>query len=162
MNTPVSNPIAKLLNELVGLRNGWIDSPTIADVVMWIYEKHGIWIYTDLYGSCWKYLIVKDNSRRTIEGFNSPTEAYEAAIEYTLNRLIMAIIKKEAQTNTFQVLVLNKNPEINPYLLYEGQNFDLESAEKTCKTHNLWSDNIDKTFAIIPSGSVIISNQQNL
>jgi hypothetical protein len=82
MNTPVSYPIAKLLEgfpvgfevkvrpiyyfdksihtgsymyntngvlELctmpeVGLKNGWIDSPTIADVVMWLYEKHGIWI----------------------------------------------------------------------------------------------------------------------
>jgi hypothetical protein len=139
MNTPVSYPIAKLLEEKgfevkvrpiyyfdksihtgsymyntngvlelctmpeVGLKNGWIDSPTIADVVMWLYEKHGIWIYTYLLGivsSCYVIQkIQKTNPKEPMvqlikdsitydELFNSPTEAYEAAFEYALNKLI--------------------------------------------------------------------------
>jgi hypothetical protein len=38
----------------------YYDAPTLVDVVMWLYEKHGIWI----------------------------AEACEAAIDYTLNNLI--------------------------------------------------------------------------
>ena len=51
---------------------------------MWLYEKHKIWInptyqYNKFF---WKF-----GSYQTQE-YNSPTEAYEAAIEYTLNNLI--------------------------------------------------------------------------
>ena len=68
-----------------------IERPTIADVVMWLYEKHGIWISCEPYDvGRFKYIIINglNLSGKEITGFNSPTEAYEAAILYTLNNLI--------------------------------------------------------------------------
>ena len=81
MNTPVSLEIDKLLIEKD------IDmpvSPTIADVVMWLYRKHGIWIsLTHQHNKFfWSF-----GSYQTQE-FNSPTEAYSQAIIYTLKNLI--------------------------------------------------------------------------
>jgi hypothetical protein len=74
-------------------------APTIAEVVMWLYEKHGIWIHicymTDTKNWLWDcYKYKKENgllnSPEYSHQFNhqSPTEAYEAAIEYTLKNLI--------------------------------------------------------------------------
>lgn len=68
-------------------------APTIADVVMWLYEKYGIWIYTRPFSSGYFHGYIVDNSGEMKEAintinFNSPTEAYEAAIEYTLKNLI--------------------------------------------------------------------------
>ena len=78
--------------------SGYVKSaPTIAEVVMWLYEKHGIWIsITTL-----KPIVFVPELRSTTEESykllgsdkalsykNSPTEAYEAAIEYTLKNLI--------------------------------------------------------------------------
>lgn len=68
-------------------------APTIAEVVMWLYEKHGIWIgvqpnepYID---DDWCFTIFKDlKNNNSREGYNSSTEAYEAAIEHTLKNLI--------------------------------------------------------------------------
>ena len=63
---------------------------------MCLYEKHGIWIVVnlDLVGR-WYYdtYTIKDglpnhNTYKKIERFNSPTEAYEVAIIYTLKNLI--------------------------------------------------------------------------
>lgn len=126
MNTPVSFEIAKLLKEKgfdnesahyyndkgealfdVGFpslqRNYkpyiYYDSPIIADVVMWLYEKHGIWIrvtpipYSDnLTHWRWEHMSTKYATRnagwKKQQDYLSPTEAYEAAIEYTLNNLI--------------------------------------------------------------------------
>ena len=120
MDTPVSFELAKLLKEkefedkvhqyyrdgkLVKLSSdaniifaNMFAAPTIAEVVMWLYEKHGIWVYCEInkdkfYAKAKK---VKSNWRRVVSGvvnnenilFNSPTEAYEAGIEYTLNNLI--------------------------------------------------------------------------
>ena len=83
-------------------------APTIADVLMWLYEKYDIWIQTpfshndikpfswvivkavrniskeDEYVNCWLSGIDND----IIDGYNSPTEAYKAAIEYILTKLI--------------------------------------------------------------------------
>jgi hypothetical protein len=61
-------------------------APEQHQVVDWLLGKHGIWIYSDFLGS-WKYVIVKlqDNSRRTVEHFNSPQEAYSAAFDYIKN-----------------------------------------------------------------------------
>lgn len=120
MNTPVSFELAKLLREKgfdvkdkenhyfyvvnhadpkkfsyleVGYGND-ILAPTIAEVVMWLYEKHGIWIYTvkDYDMPKFNYAIQQPNVYSVLSylhnDFNSPTEAYEAAIEYTLNNLI--------------------------------------------------------------------------
>lgn len=83
-------------------------APTIAEVVMWLYEKHGIWIsifsdtvlnWESLFSIKIDWIYPKDSpDSEDIEPkyfnykgdneFNSPTEAYEAAIEYTLNNLI--------------------------------------------------------------------------
>lgn len=84
---------------------GYYDAPAITEVVMWLYEKHRIYIHIsphgeeeDLIVDCkWWFSIYKDKlfnliggSKVTegIEDFDSPTKAYEAAIEYTLNKLI--------------------------------------------------------------------------
>ena len=123
MNTPVSFPIAKLLKEkeykdknMLGTvrlsepeyydPNGIIhnikdifeekdyeiedcfNAPTIAEVVMWLYEKHGIWISvgsiddSTIFRHCFSNI-----------DFNSPTEAYEAAIEYVLENLLTVNLK---------------------------------------------------------------------
>ena len=64
-------------------------APTIAEVIDWLYEKHGIWISVLQHtkNSEGKYFEAFVNSM-TFSGYNSPTEAYEAAIEYCLNKLI--------------------------------------------------------------------------
>ena len=73
-------------------------APTIAEVIMWLYEKHEIFIQPFTIGEEGKMkfyikLIVNDNGWIKIKHqistiYNSPTKAYEAAIEYTLNNLI--------------------------------------------------------------------------
>lgn len=95
MTTPVSFELAKLLiQKEYDLHPDFKDSyPTITEVVMWLYEKHGIWIgvqpnepYVD---DDWCFTIFKDlKNNNSLEGYNSPTEAYEVAIEYTLKNLI--------------------------------------------------------------------------
>ena len=77
------------VNLSLELNNAEYDAPEQWQIVEWLRVKHGIWVYTDFLGS-WKYVIVKlkDNSRRTIEGFNSPQEAYTAAFDYILKELI--------------------------------------------------------------------------
>jgi hypothetical protein len=85
-----------------------LKAPTIAEVVMWLYEKHGIWISIDWmtrtnpYDSGFychlrgtnkslnqdNFIVINDTLDPGYEIFNSPTEAYEAAILYTLNNLI--------------------------------------------------------------------------
>ena len=78
---------------------GYYSAPTIVEVVMWLYEKHGIWISvdTDITGK-FRQILRKHNSNDRVwevkntfsisEYYNSPTEAYEAAIEYTLKNLL--------------------------------------------------------------------------
>ena len=65
-------------------------APTIAEVVMWLYKEHGIWISVDLenYTGTWFFTISYNNSETIFGNYSTPTEAYEAAIEYTLNNLI--------------------------------------------------------------------------
>jgi hypothetical protein len=59
-------------------------APTVSDLVMWLYEKYGIWISpTHQHNQFfWGF-----GSYQTQE-FKTPTEAYESAIIYTLNNLI--------------------------------------------------------------------------
>lgn len=76
----------------------YYSAPTIAEVVMWLYEKHGIFIQLFPIGEDGKMkfyskIIVNDNGWVKIVHqistiINSPTEAYEAAISHTLNNLI--------------------------------------------------------------------------
>ena len=70
-------------------------APTISEVVMWLYEKHGIWIYimqstARLGFRCFiqRLKILGEVDIQNDEKYSSPTEAYEAAILYTLNNLI--------------------------------------------------------------------------
>lgn len=67
-------------------------APTIAEVCMWLYEKHGIWIYPFRHDFnnqfYWHIDTAREDEFTSDNVFNSPTEAYTAAIEYTLNNLI--------------------------------------------------------------------------
>lgn len=87
MNTPVSLEIDKLL-----LQKG-IDmpvSPTIADVIMGLYKKHRIWIFSKKENGLFQSYIQHPESINNwfSKLYNSPTEAYEKAIEHTLKNLI--------------------------------------------------------------------------
>lgn len=104
--TPISFPIAKLLKEKgfeqnpmkyinQATINGTLVFPTIADVIMWLYKNHGIWCYpfrVKNYGEVkWYYTIETTEDillYSPVLTFNSPTEAYEAAIKYCLTKLI--------------------------------------------------------------------------
>ena len=121
MNTPVSFELAKLLKKkgfdkqctgcydetgiygltVMSIKQFYTNSkedtwnfaaPTIAEVVMWLYEKHGVWIWVERYSTLFRPYAeeIGDEMFGKWEGhkFNSPTEAYEAAILYTLNSLI--------------------------------------------------------------------------
>ena len=74
--------------------SGYVRSaPTISEVVMWLYEKHGIWIsvkkeWDD--GECLGFEAIVDYNDGLINtvSYNSPTEAYSQAIIYTLKNLI--------------------------------------------------------------------------
>lgn len=77
----------EITNEVYDL----LATPAITEVVMWLYEKHGIWISVTQY---------KDHSadvndpyvfRSSCLGFrefDSPTEAYSEAIKYVLTKLL--------------------------------------------------------------------------
>lgn len=65
----------------------------IAEVVMWLYEKHDVWVSVQRdwdVGKCLGFEAIIDDNDGSIntETFNSPTEAYSSAILYTLNNLI--------------------------------------------------------------------------
>lgn len=89
-----------------GIKDHYTSAPTIAEVVMWLYEKHGIWISVvcDCYGILWyanlsvaseknwdnidlRHEIISASKKFPNE-HNSPAEAYEAAIRYVLSNLI--------------------------------------------------------------------------
>ena len=69
-----------------------LSAPIISDVVMWLYEKHEIWIYPILILENRKFVInidkIEPKFQWQLELFDSPTKAYEAAIEHTLKNLI--------------------------------------------------------------------------
>lgn len=124
MNTPVSFEIAKLLKEkgihietLKGYYTHgdtqlllWVGSehwnnqedflgyaPTISEVVMWLYEKHGIWVsislneFSEPKDLQWMYSIIFTEDctySHSPEAYSLPTEAYSQAIEYTLKNFI--------------------------------------------------------------------------
>lgn len=72
------------------------NAPTISQVVMWLYEKHGIWVYANSYEIdkwCYSYKFIKpyiegskitERGTSSVEDYSSPTEAYESAILYVL------------------------------------------------------------------------------
>lgn len=70
----------------------FMSMPTISEVVMWLYKKHGIWIWVERYSIMFRPYTEELGDERfgKWEGYkySTPTEAYEAAIEYTLKNLI--------------------------------------------------------------------------
>lgn len=111
MNTLVSFEIAKLIKEkgykldfgdnqkfyfpdtrelTENHRGNNYPAPTIAEVVMWLYEKHGIWIYALRIDQKEFYWSIDTDKKEFTSGenFKTPTKAYEAAIEYTLKNLL--------------------------------------------------------------------------
>src|SRR5690554_1407200 len=117
MNTPVNFEIGKLLRDnkqnissskLMYASNGkltdaiydfdeWCFAPTIAEVIMWLYEKHGIWIEVHFWDDAFRMKIVNIVELKVIKGFGigdsdafkSPTEVYSEAIKYILiNKII--------------------------------------------------------------------------
>lgn len=86
------NKIVNWNKDIIGIKpfKGFVSAPTIAEVVMWLYEKHGIWIWVEHYENDSKFIpqIPKANLSRVLSFYDSPTEAYEAAIEYCLTNLI--------------------------------------------------------------------------
>lgn len=79
-------------------------APTIAQVVMWLYEKHGIWLYVGMKSKedgtdeAWfipnaRYIPTKIKNGFEIDPIiymcrKSPTEAYSAGIEHILKELL--------------------------------------------------------------------------
>jgi hypothetical protein len=96
-------PLYTDANKKIGL---CLDAPIIAEVIIWLYEKHGIWISVecDSYGefwyarlfvaskTVWNNLDKRHEITSSIHKFDnehkSPKAAYDVAIEYTLNNLI--------------------------------------------------------------------------
>ena len=65
-------------------------APTITEVVMWLYDKHGVWIGVTKYKDHGDdvndpYYFTPNNGRHI---YKTPTEAYEARIKFTLKKLI--------------------------------------------------------------------------
>lgn len=93
-NGEVLNWNSKLYEDLEKLA-----APSIADVVMWLYEKHGIWIrvkpipYSDSITHWrWEHMstiyAIRNCGWEKVKDYMSSTEAYEAAIEYCLTKII--------------------------------------------------------------------------
>lgn len=92
------NEDGKLVNVSLSIRRFnperiYYPAPTIAEVVMWLYEKHGIWVSVeymdDLFLFCFIVCTIKTNTDEMVQGgFDPPTEAYEAAFKYCLTNLI--------------------------------------------------------------------------
>ena len=70
----------------------FISAPTIAETIMWLYEKYGIWIWVERCSTLFRpYAEEIGNERFGKWGghkYNSLTEAYLKAIEYTLKTLV--------------------------------------------------------------------------
>jgi hypothetical protein len=98
-NYPIKNISKKLytvgVHCVLNIENVY-PAPTIADVVMWLYEKHGIWVVSSYELNVetnkreWFWVIIKEGEEIAYQykDFNSPTEAYQDAIDYVLKNLI--------------------------------------------------------------------------
>ena len=69
----------------------WCFAPTIAEVVMWLYENHKIWISVDPendINNTWFHTISRGTSTTIFGNYSTLTEAYEAGIEDVLINMI--------------------------------------------------------------------------
>ena len=66
-------------------------APTIAEVIMWLYDKHGIWVnvylYKDHVADVNDDYMFRSNYTK-IREYKTPTEAYEKAIKYVLTEIL--------------------------------------------------------------------------
>ena len=72
-------------------KNHYTSAPTIADVVMWLYKNHKIWISADPdndINNTWFHTISHGTSTTIFGNYSSLTEAYEAGIEDVLINII--------------------------------------------------------------------------
>jgi hypothetical protein len=89
----VDNNRKENFNRFVGTYRQ-VSAPTIADVVMWLYEKHGMWIYVfkDYDLPKFNYAIQRPNVYSILthldNTFISSTDAYNDGIKYTLEKLL--------------------------------------------------------------------------
>lgn len=76
--------------------NPFCSAPTIAEVVMWLYEKHDRWIYVNydhglfhcfMQSTFYKDLDEEDSRFHNLFNYKTPAEAYLVAIEYVLKNL---------------------------------------------------------------------------
>jgi hypothetical protein len=81
--------------DIIGIKpfKGFISAPTIAEAVMWCYEEYGVWVSCDATVNLWFYSISTPETGKMLVStsdnhFNSPAEAYEAAITYCLETLV--------------------------------------------------------------------------
>lgn len=101
---PIKNTAKKLYKcgkeAVLNIENVYL-APTIAEVVMWLYKKHSLWIIiipTVTGNFAYKVIDVQLNPEKVIErppykdvsaeDFSEPTDAYLGAIEDILNNLI--------------------------------------------------------------------------
>jgi len=68
----------------------YTSAPTIAQAIMWMYEKHGVWVYSYHNGTLFIGSIQDSTGsiKGRLLGYKTPTEAVEAAIEYALTNLV--------------------------------------------------------------------------
>ena len=79
------------LQDYFKLIKSFPNAPKIAEVIMWLYETHKIWISVDRH---FDKFISKNNgviinfygNRESY--FDTPKEAYSSAIQYVLNKII--------------------------------------------------------------------------
>ena len=102
MNGNVSFNITELLKtkkfKFSYCRYDYLLCPSIVKVIMWLYEQHNIWVSVTPYNdeehsqTLWenKIILINDeyNDCSDYTFYHSPKEAYEAAIEYVLTKLI--------------------------------------------------------------------------
>ena len=102
MNSRINFEVADLLDKkgypfqfatIGGVKGVPINIPTISDVVMWLHDKHGIWIsvFNDDVNFFWMGIILETKERLrdgNAREFYSPTEAYLEGIKYVLENLI--------------------------------------------------------------------------
>lgn len=74
-------------------RSPCVSAPTITEVIMWLHEKHKIWLSVEWENNAYRCTIQSTTSRyrnvyNILPNFSSPTKAYEAALLYTFKKLI--------------------------------------------------------------------------
>lgn len=153
MNTPISYSLHKLLKEkgFVCTKSDkfWRDGfsyekkdcnpiayqdkdnvATIADIIMWLYEKYKIWIGVDIQNNGKWFFNISDvphtkllnDNESSLTEFKSLTEAYEAAIEYFLRNKVNNLIAEE-------FLKIKNSPYSGDY----WNNILIEFARMHCK-----------------------------